>query len=93
MKVSAGWAQRSRVVFNLFRWCVFFLFFLCSGAAGCHSQTGSSAAAAERHQRGSEEPAAPHAHQPPAGQAQGQTLLTAVLQPPQVVGLPKPYDA
>lgn len=62
-----------------------FIYLNFETAAGRHSQAGPSAAAAERHQRGSEEPAAPHALQPPARQTQGQTLLTAVLQPPQVV--------
>lgn len=91
------WIAFSRLgsIKSIFLWPLDYSFFKFwnSPAAGRHSQAGPSAAAAERHQRGSEEPAAPHALQPPARQTQGQTLLTAVLQPPQVVWLPKPYDA
>lgn len=61
--------------------------------AGCNPQTRTPATAAERHQRCPEESAAPHAHKPPTGETEGQTLLPPILQSPYVLWFPKPYDA
>lgn len=68
-------------------------FHQCLYVLGRYSQTGTPPTPVERHQRGFEEPTAPHAFKSPARATEGQTLLTAIVQSSNVLWLPKPYDA